>query len=61
MDMNKEACHCRNITYKKIQDAIKGGARSVEEVQKVTGFGTGCGKCREFTEYLIKAFLADME
>ena len=31
--------------------------KSAEEVQKITGYGTGCGKCREFIEYLIRDYL----
>ena len=43
MKREKEACHCKNITYGMIEDAVKSGASSYEEVQKLTGFGTGCG------------------
>ena len=53
----KEACHCKNITYGRIRAAFQQGAKSAEEVQKITGYGTGCGKCREFIEYLIRDYL----
>ena len=53
----KEACHCKNITYGRIRAAVPQGAKSAEEVQKITGYGTGCGKCREFIEYLIRDYL----
>ena len=51
---NKEACHCKNVTYAQIQNAVRQGARTLEEVQKRTGCGTGCGQCREFIQYLIR-------
>ena len=43
MNRKKEACHCKNITYGMIEDAIKAGEKNFDEVQKATGFGTGCG------------------
>ena len=46
----KEACHCKNITYGQIRAAVQQGAKTAEEVQKLTGYGTGCGKCSEFIE-----------
>ena len=35
MKREKEACHCKNITYGMIEDAVKSGASSYEEVQKL--------------------------
>ena len=56
---HKEACHCKNVTYGKIREAIQKGAKTPEEVQKLTGYGTGCGKCREFIQYLIRDLLEE--
>ena len=56
---NKEACHCKNVTYAQIRTAVRQGARTAEEVQKLTGYGTGCGQCREFVQYLIRDFLEE--
>lgn len=58
---NKEACHCKNVTYAKIENAIRQGAKTPEEVQKRTGYGTGCGQCREFIQYLIQDILREQE
>lgn len=57
MNRNKEACHCKNVTYGMLEDAVGAGASSYEEVQAKLRFGTGCGKCREFIEYLVKELL----
>ena len=42
MKREKTACHCKNITYGMIEDAIKNGAKSYEDVEKKLRFGTGC-------------------
>ena len=57
----KEACHCKNVTYGKIRAAVAQGAKTPEEVQKITGYGTGCGKCREFIQYLIRECLEEQK
>lgn len=54
MNRQKIACHCKNITYGMIEDAIKTGATSYEEVEKRLRFGTGCGKCKEFIQHLVR-------
>ena len=59
MKRNKIACNCKNITYGMIEDAIKDGAKSYKEVEMRLRFGTGCGKCREFIQYLIRNLLAE--
>ena len=56
---NKEACHCKNVTYAQIRSAVRQGAKTVEQVQRITGCGTGCGQCREFIEHLIRDFLEE--
>ena len=58
---HKEACHCKNVTYGKIRAAVQQGAQTIEEVQKITGCGTGCGKCREFIQYLIRDCLEEQK
>ena len=54
LNRSKEACHCRNVTYGMIEDAIRNGAETLEQVMDATGAGKGCGKCRDFLEYLIR-------
>ena len=54
MNRSKEACHCRNVTYGMIEDAVRAGAKSYEEVQEKLRFGRGCGKCREFIRILVR-------
>lgn len=42
---NKVICRCRNIDYISIRKAMIAGARTVEEIQEMTGAGTACGGC----------------
>lgn len=44
-----------------IEDAIKNGASSYEEVEQILKFGTGCGKCKEFIHYLVRDYLEEQE
>lgn len=60
MKRDKEACRCRSITYGMIEDAIRGGARSVEAVEQVTHFGGGCGQCRDFIAHLVRELLEEL-
>ena len=60
MNRNKEACHCRNVTYGMIEDAIKNGAETLQEVQAATGAGKGCGKCKEFLNYFLRDIKEEM-
>ncbi|NEZ84476.1 (2Fe-2S)-binding protein, partial [Clostridium botulinum] len=39
-----KVCICKNINRLTIKNAIKSGARTVEEVRKATGAGTGACK-----------------
>ena len=55
----KIACNCKNITYGMIEDVIKNGAETYEEVEKQLRFGTGCGKCKEFIGFLIRDILEE--
>ena len=56
----KICCNCHNVTYGRIYDAVKSGARTADDVAKLTGASTGCGKCREFLECLVRDFLDDV-
>lgn len=54
MNRNKIACNCRNITYGKIEDAIREGFTTLEEVIDRTGAGKSCGECVEILAYLVR-------
>lgn len=60
MKRDKIACECKNITYGMIEDAVKAGARTYDEVQGKLKFGTGCKKCCEFIEYLVRDLVKEL-
>ena len=60
MKREKKACVCKNITYGMIEDTIKlKGAKSYDDVENMLRFGTGCGKCKEFIQYLVRDILEE--
>lgn len=61
MKRDKIACSCKDITYGMVEDAIKNGATTYEEVEKQLKFGTGCGKCKEYIEILVKSILDEKD
>ena len=54
MDMNETVCNCMEVTVQNIADAIKGGAKTFEEVVEVTGATTGCGGCEDKVKEVIE-------
>lgn len=43
----KIICECRGVTDQQIEELVKTDkAKTLEELQELTGFGTGCGKCK---------------
>lgn len=54
---NKLVCGCFNVTEQHIKDAINNGAKSFEEVQKITKIGTGCGGCIASGQELVNELL----
>jgi len=51
--VNRIICHCKNVTYLDIRIAMVKGARTVRDIQKMTGAGTGCGNCIKDIEKIV--------
>lgn len=49
MDKLTKTCICKSISRAVIKNAIKKGAKTVEDVQKITGAGSGGCKGRRCT------------
>ncbi len=43
-------CHCNEVTYKDIIDAIKNGACDLESLMDATNAGTACGLCKSIQD-----------
>jgi bacterioferritin-associated ferredoxin len=50
-------CECLTVTRGEIEDAVKDGAHTFEELQARTKVSTGCGNCRENVEELLQELL----
>ena len=58
IDENQVVCGCFKVTVQDLENAIKNGAKSFEEVQAITKVGTGCGNCVESNKALVAQLLA---
>ncbi len=52
-------CHCHRVCDRAIRDCIDSGARSVEDVGRACGAGTGCGGCQPAIGALLAGEPAD--
>ncbi len=50
---DKIICNCTEVTQSKIEEAVKAGAKTAEEVGEATGAGTICGVCVDQIEEII--------
>lgn len=57
MNNNKVVCECFKVTEQDLEQAIKNGAKSFEDVQAITKVGTGCGKCTDSVKTLVNDLL----
>lgn len=49
-------CQCMNVTDKDIEEAVKAGAHTYEELQYRTKLGTVCGQCKGKAEELLHEY-----
>ncbi len=56
---SKVVCNCCRVTEKDIIKAVSNGAQTFKEVQEVTKVSTGCGRCVESNEALVKDLLME--
>ncbi len=61
MNLDKVVCQCMNITNGMIKDAVKAGAKTLEDVQEQTGATTVCGACLEDVQRLVDFFVSEQE
>lgn len=52
-------CICNMVTENEIITALKKGARSTTEIQKLTAAGTSCGRCLVLIDAMVEEFLAN--
>lgn len=54
----KIVCECKNVTDQMIEELVKTDkVNNMEDLQRLTGAGTGCGKCRGNLEHILEELL----
>jgi bacterioferritin-associated ferredoxin len=48
-------CFCRSVTDGQVLEAVHDGARTLHEVGRMCGAGTGCGGCLPELRRLVRA------
>ncbi|MCT4634252.1 MAG: (2Fe-2S)-binding protein [Firmicutes bacterium] len=56
--VNRIICHCKEVSYGDIRKAMVDGARTLEDIQKITGAGTVCGNCIKDIEKILSVACA---
>ena len=57
---NRLVCLCNLVTEKEILIALKKGAQSTVDIQKITRAGTSCGRCLVVIDALVEEYLAQV-
>lgn len=57
MDRTETICFCNDVTVGDIEDAVKKGAKSFDDVVKATEATTGCGGCEDNVRALVDKLL----
>ena len=47
-------CLCRGVTLRQVEDARRGGADTLDQLQRRCGAGTGCGACHDTLRGLLE-------
>ena len=50
-------CHCFGVSEKQIIEAINNGAKTMDDITKMTSSGLACGRCRENIEKILKKYV----
>lgn len=53
---NRLVCICNMVSEKEIKAALKDGAATTEDIQRVTSAGTNCGKCLMTIDQIISEY-----
>lgn len=48
------------VTEKEITDALKKGAQSTSDIQRLTRAGTSCGRCLVIIDALVEEYIASL-
>ena len=54
-------CICNAVTDRQVQECVRSGIASIEELTMHTGVGTCCGRCRDTATQLLERFAVSAE
>ena len=57
-ELDENICHCQEVTYKEILDAIKNGAKTVDDLGDELEAGIACGGCIDDLEEILEEELS---
>ncbi len=52
----RTVCQCMNVTDKEIEQAVRQGVKTYQQLQENTKLGTVCGQCKPEAEKLLKQY-----
>ena len=63
MPVNKKqlVCFCNHVTAPEIIKVLRNGADTTDEIKKFTAAGTGCGRCLNEIDSMVKKYSSDIK
>lgn len=55
---NKIVCLCNFISEKEVSKALQKGAKSIRDIEDLTGAASSCGRCRPALQNMLNAHLS---
>ena len=50
-------CECMNVSYEDIKNAVKEGAKTLDDIKEATEAGTICGACEDEIQEVLDELL----
>lgn len=61
MNSNYVVCECTGVTAGRVEQAVKEGARTFDDLKEKLGVGKQCVKCRDLISLLMESYVEDLE
>jgi bacterioferritin-associated ferredoxin len=52
-------CICNGVTERQVEECVRSGVSSLDELTTQLGVGAGCGRCRDCAAECLKACAVD--
>jgi bacterioferritin-associated ferredoxin len=57
---NRLVCMCNVVSENEIKTALKKGATTSSDIQKMTSAGTSCGKCLVVVDAIVEKYMSEL-